>query len=357
MTGLLTHRRAFTLVELLVVIAIIGVLVALLLPAVQAAREAARRSSCQNNLHQIGTALHNYHAAQGHFPYGAKDHDDDGGNPVPFKRYPMTWRTLILPYMEQQSLYQDLLKLAKASEGMGCYASRAWDKSPLQQTPIGTYFCPSDTAQVVDGVADWSMPTGSPNGPHIAAIASYFGSAGPVATAPRDWGLPFICGLCINNVACPCVITKNPASPRDGGFFHGHLGNGPGMLDMWPNEISTQHVPDGTSHTLHVGETYWVDKDSRQNGCTNQMNWMSSWSVASTVWGINENYIARVPALASDANNWAAGCNFRSRHTGGAQFLMADASVTFLEDNISPTAFANLGGRDDSRIGEEYSPP
>ena len=353
-----SQRRAFTLVELLVVIAIIGVLVALLLPAIQAAREAARRSSCQNNLHQIGAAMHGYHAAMGHFPYGAKDHDDDVNNPKPFKRYPMTWRTLLLPHIEQQAIYAELIKLAKDSEDKGCYVSRSWDKSPLQQQSIAVYFCPSEAAgQIVEGVADWSMPLANAGAPHTAAVASYFGSAGPVATGPRDWGVPNVCGICINNVACPCVITKNPASSRDGGFFHGHLVDGPGMLDMWPNELSTQHVSDGTSNTIHVGETYWVEKNSNQNGCTNQMNWMSSWSVASTVWGINEDYIARVPALAADDLNWAAGCNFRSRHPGGALFLMADASVRFLDDGISPSALANLGGRNDGRVGEEYTRP
>jgi prepilin-type processing-associated H-X9-DG protein len=126
---------------------------------------------------------------------------------------------------------------------------------------------------------------------------------------------------------------------------------------MWPNEYTTTHVPDGTSNTIHVGETHWAEKNSRLNGCTNHMHWMSSWSVASTVWGINENYIAKIPALANDDLNWAAGCNFRSFHPGGAQFLMADASVQFLEDSISPTALANLGGRNDGNLGEEYRRP
>src|SRR5687767_9230974 len=93
-------RRGFTLVELLVVIAIIGVLVALLLPAVQQAREAARRMSCQNNLKQIGIALHNHHDVKLTFPPGALN---TGANGTPVYT---TWTIEILPFMEQQALYQ-----------------------------------------------------------------------------------------------------------------------------------------------------------------------------------------------------------------------------------------------------------
>ena len=114
-----TRRGAFTLVELLVVIAIIGVLVALLLPAVQAAREAARRSSCLNNLKQIGVAMHNHLAAKGYFPYGAHDHDCEV---TTHQRQLWTWRTLLLPYMEQKTLYDRLEPLAKASAGTNCSA-------------------------------------------------------------------------------------------------------------------------------------------------------------------------------------------------------------------------------------------
>src|SRR3954447_1619024 len=100
----------FTLVELLVVIAIIGILVALLLPAVQAAREASRRASCQNKLHQIGLALHNYHSAKNVFPYGAQDGDCEAKTP---DRHVMGWRLLILPYMEYQTLYDQLVPIAE----------------------------------------------------------------------------------------------------------------------------------------------------------------------------------------------------------------------------------------------------
>ncbi|MBA3483718.1 MAG: DUF1559 domain-containing protein [Pirellulales bacterium] len=349
---LVRHKphRAFTLVELLVVIAIIGVLVALLLPAVQAAREAARRSSCQNNLAQIGKGMHNHHAARNFFPYGAKDHDDELDDPRPFKRYPMTWRTLLLPYMEQQAIYAELVKLAKESEGIACYTTRPWDRTPLQQQSLAIYLCPTEPTPIRSDLPDdeWS-------GPRTAAIASYFGNAGSIATGPTDWGVPNVCGRCILNRDCRCEFGNTPASNR--GFFRGHNPDGPGMLDMWPNELSTTHVADGTSNTIHVGETHSAEPTSRQAGCTNQQHWMSSWSVASAVWGINVDHVAMAPQTADVNYNWAAGCNFRSRHPGGAQFLFVDGSVRFLEENISPPALSNLADRNDGRIGEEYTRP
>jgi prepilin-type N-terminal cleavage/methylation domain-containing protein/prepilin-type processing-associated H-X9-DG protein len=345
------RRRAFTLVELLVVIAIIGVLVALLLPAVQAAREAARRSSCQNNLAQIGKGMHNHHAAVNYFPYGAHDDDDEEGinhDGKPNDRFPMTWRILLLPYMEQGPVFQELKPLAEASRVKGTYPVRAWEQSPLQLQPMPVYICPNENPAIKTGLASWSGPT-------TAAIASYFGNAGSIATGPTDWGVPNVCGQCILHRACRCEFGNTPEHPR--GFFHGHNPDGPGMLDMWPNQLATKHVPDGTSNTIHVGETYWAEPGSQQSGCSNHMHWMSSWSVASAVWGINLDHIAMAPQTAQDDYNWAAGCNFRSLHPGGAQFLFVDGSVRFLEESISPAALSNLADRADGRIGDEYTRP
>ena len=129
------------------------------------------------------------------------------------------------------------------------------------------------------------------------------------------------------------------------------------MMDMWANRISTQKVPDGTAHTLHVGETYWVDPSEKKPGCFAIMHWMTTWSVGSTVWGINTDYIARLGLSQSDhlRFNYQLGCNFRSHHQGGANFVFADGHVDFLEDAISPALFANLGDRNDGRIGDSYS--
>lgn len=341
-------RLAFTLVELLVVIAIIGILVALLLPAVQAAREAARRSSCQNNLHQIGVAMHSYHSAHNTFPYGANDGDCESGTPP---RELWSWRTMLLPYMENQALYDQLEPLAEASKGTPCkrVEDRPWDKSPLQQQPIPEYICPSEELPAVKvGLDTWF-------GPSTAGISSYFGCAGPVSGGPADWGVPYVCGKCVGGVNCPCDYGNKPGGNARG-FFHGHNPGGPGMLDLWANKIPTSKVTDGTSKTLHVGETHWVDPESNQSGCFGSMHWMGTWSVATTVWGINTDYMATLgltPAQHKDLN-YLIGCNFRSRHPGGAFFLFADGAVTFLTDDTSDRLLANLGDRQDGRVGDSY---
>lgn len=106
------RQRAFTLVELLVVIAIIGILIALLLPAIQAAREAARRSQCTNNLKQIGLALHNFHDTYGRFP--AANHEKNFAVPAGSGNYPNSahrwgFTVPLLPYIEQKALYDDMI--------------------------------------------------------------------------------------------------------------------------------------------------------------------------------------------------------------------------------------------------------
>jgi prepilin-type N-terminal cleavage/methylation domain-containing protein/prepilin-type processing-associated H-X9-DG protein len=167
------RRAGFTLVELLVVIAIIGVLVALLLPAIQAAREAGRRMSCGNNLHQVGIALHNYHDVLGSFPPEAiwlKYYSNQAGK----KGYPaqapqaatypngdqrnFTWISLLLPYFEQKTLAD------KINYGLPIYGQLLPDGTPVVESQIKTLLCPSD-----DPFDDL---------PHGIAVTSYAGAEG-----------------------------------------------------------------------------------------------------------------------------------------------------------------------------------
>ena len=189
----LVTRRGFTLVELLVVIAIIGILIALLLPAVQAAREAARRSSCSNQLKQVGLAMHNYHDTFQTFPPAFTRYVGDGNDG-------WGWGVFIMPFLEQGPLYDQL--------NPGQQRIPSATSQPLYslcQTHVAAYRCPSDI------------------GPPLNSYRGNFGTSNYIGV----WG-----------------------AHQDGGH---HTDRGNGML-YYSSDVTMRHVLDGTSNVLMIGE-------------------------------------------------------------------------------------------------------
>lgn len=312
------RRSGFTLVELLVVIAVISLLLALLLPAIQRAREAARRIQCRNNLKQIGLALHMYESSHSVFPYGAASRFPFGLQ----RECAFNWRAFLLPYLEQISLYSEISPYFGATDrGAGTIAGRQVVTSlPAHRTRLSVYVCPSDPEGSTDFVPyynDADSVAASPSGP-----ASYMGSAGPLA--------PFndadSCNLCGPNEAkCPCITD---------GWHFGPSGIQPGMFSMYPKRIGFRDVPDGSANTLFVGESTILPN----GGLTGNRHaaWLGLWNCSSTTSGINWK---------DRGNSWKGGSGFSSFHDGGAQFLFVDGSVRLIGDSVDLAVLGHVGSR------------
>lgn len=200
-----SQRLGFTLVELLVVIAIIGVLVALLLPAVQAAREAARRNSCVNNLKQIGLAVQTYHDARGVFPEGRLDRRQEGAS----------WAFRLLPYLEQNNIYDAFDETVPVYDTANAQAMR---------TPVETFVCPSRRTPAAD--RDFDNNDDPPIVTAAAAGGDYAGNA----------GLDFIYGT-------PGLDVSDEDPDLFAGPIHSY------------SRVKGRQVTDGWSQTLAVGES------------------------------------------------------------------------------------------------------
>lgn len=215
-------RRGFTLVELLVVIAIIGVLVALLLPAVQAAREAARRMSCSNNLKQIGLALHVYHDAYRRFPAGWHGYDMATGQPNWLGEPGWGWCASILPYMEQRNLFEGRLRFELPITHPVNAEGRA--------TYLPTFRCPTDIGDTTFLLEHWDGHDHHAAGETQDADEQYFPLKMPTANYVGVFGTTDLHDVCEHG---PCR--------GDGTFF---LNRGIRLAD----------IKDGLSQTLIVGE-------------------------------------------------------------------------------------------------------
>jgi prepilin-type N-terminal cleavage/methylation domain-containing protein/prepilin-type processing-associated H-X9-DG protein len=310
--------RGFTLVELLVVIAIIGVLVALLLPAVQAAREAARRASCQNNFKQIGIALHNYHDVLNTFPSGYLD------NPVASEES-WGWSALMLPYIEQQPLH-DALGVNRAQLVDRLRSPNGATTVPAARTVIKIFICPSDSGHQSglihnnrhfnDGVGFLASGQTAPFWP---GVSNYMGVAGH-----RD----------VAN-----------AQPNTGIFF----GNCRGTAAQCPNNASSSigiaDITDGTSNTFMVGERdtkncrsgTWLGVRNTNGSGTRGVHVVSGHSHPK----LNQDLPPTPGGIDWDIGRTGCGEGFSSLHPGGAQFLMADGSVRFVSETINHFWFPN----------------
>jgi prepilin-type N-terminal cleavage/methylation domain-containing protein/prepilin-type processing-associated H-X9-DG protein len=334
---MVVSRRAFTLIELLVVIAIIAILIGLLLPAIQRVREAANRAECQNNLKQIGIALHNYHNDNSAFPCGSKDPNIYGPSPLVY----------ILPYIEQDLLYQqdNFTQASGASDGSG-----GPDASDLvARHRIKTYACPSDPYPHLESEFGWT---------------NYHSNYGTIVYgSPSMWDGVFGPGIAVG------------------------LGGGAGTPQPL-HPVSLTDITDGSSNTGLFAEVAHPPPDSQTipgdpktdcfeftggvstNHATLRNNLMAAnWKTANfagdpgwgpppwrwrgypwregSIWRTGYNHLLPPNAACWRINKdwWQLATPPSSWHPGGINIVMADGSVRFVSETVDPVAWEAAGSR------------
>jgi prepilin-type N-terminal cleavage/methylation domain-containing protein len=286
------RRSAFTLIELLVVIAIIAILIGLLLPAVQKVREAAARMSCQNNLKQLGLAMHTYHDAVGSFPYARSG----GGQ----NRH--TWALLLLPYIEQGnvlSVYQSTIPGTNKTDGYNNHTSTHPLMIQARQTQIKIFFCPTRR--------------GSP-------------SLSPITTGSTVTGVP-------SDYAASVGDTGTVPTP---GVFQ--MVNSNHMLSL----VNISGISDGTSNTIMIGEKHIQlgrINDPIQDGLILSGSETQTYSRRAGI--SNPLAISNTVAINNQFGSW---------HTGVCQFVFGDGSVRAVKNSIPGVTLGFLANRADGQV-------
>ena len=333
-------KSAFTLVELLVVITIIGILIALLLPAVQGAREAARRMQCGNNLKQLGLALHLYHEKHGQFPFN-------------YNLGPTTGRgsmlVRLLPYIEHQALY-DMMDFRR--DDLWQASVYPGSSRHVFETVVPTFVCPSEVfTRGMD--ASWS-------GFYERALDDATGPIAMTSYAP-SMGNQYMA----NDIATSCTtFTDNIVGTLPNSWFLGNIQilhgynatpggiSGPFSRMAWAASIAD--ITDGTSNTIAMGEV------RQYCGAFLRLGWMHQDSVwVATTGPINAKTCPGEDGVPEDNGislnscqslyAWNMAHAFKSPHSSGAHFCLCDGSVRFISDSIDYITYQRLGDRRDGQ--------
>ncbi len=346
-----SRPRAFTLVELLVVIAIIGVLVALLLPAVQAAREAARRISCSNNLKQIGLSILNYESSLGHLPAShnmwPQEVTTDGGTwlgPDNGTLHPNNggpgysgkgWLVDVMPFMEQSAAFDRIQTAIESSNGrqFRVAAKGGWgighnDIRDIIEAQQPWFTCPSDESAVANDQQfnDWraaKITVAATNYKGVLGDDEVWPQAGEW-TAAQGFGSPG---------AQPLADCHNSLNFGEGcnGLF-------------WPTayyfKLGLKDITDGQSNTFAVGESV-VAQDHHSAAYYANGDWASC-NAPLNFFNIEDPEVI--------FNDWFKQRGFRSRHPGGAQFVFVDGSVHFVNEGIEHQVYRAFGSRNGGEV-------
>jgi prepilin-type N-terminal cleavage/methylation domain-containing protein len=341
-------RIGFTLVELLVVIAIIGILVGLLLPAVQAAREAARRMQCGNNMKQIGLAIHNYESVYKRYPIGSVDDDPKEATPRRLweggRHRKGTVLVKLLPYMEQGPLFDSI--------NFNLDVTAELNRIGMQQRAMGIYRCPSDgtSSRILtrqDQFYNYSFSIGNNNLDSQGGWCSVHPSNSFNTRAAGVLG-----GNIFNNGGNG---HGNPSGPQ--GNINGQYGTSRGQSGVisrsdWGAKFSD--LSDGTSNVIAAGEILpschdhhrggWYDTNGQWTATTARINFNTC-----RKQGIRDD-----AQNCNDFRNWMTSAGFKSDHTGGAQFVLGDGSVHFLAQSIDYLTYQQLGSRNDGEVAGNW---
>ena len=312
--GLVVH--GFTLVELLVVIAIIGILIAMLLPAVQAAREAARRMQCSNNLKQIVLGALNYESSHQALPPSMNATNEAG-----YIGTGRSWMVATLPYMELSAIYDALIIEGEASPGGGgMMAPHNW---PTIKQTIPTFLCPSDNPRKMTKSNIW---LGTPTDLEVGTT-NYGGVVGPINGNGT-------CDYINADASLPCIPDPTPPNELPGAFWRWSIAT----------PVKLASFTDGASNTYIVGERlpdyddhcYWA---------------IGIGALATTCTPLNA---PPNPEAYDPWTDYGTLQSFRSRHPGGGNFGWGDGRVSFMIESIDLGVYRGLSTR---HGGEMVSPP